>query len=133
MALQLAVAERNASLDALETAIGTAPTFEVRTGAPPANCAAADTGTLLASMTLPVDWLAAASGGAKALSGVWQDLTADAAGTAGHFRIKNTATCRAQGTCSATGGGGDVTFDNAVFAAGQEINITSFTITAGGA
>lgn len=133
MALQLSVAARNASLDAIETAIGTSPTLEIRTGAPPANCAAADSGTLLAAIALPSDWANAASGGTKILLGTWQDASADAAGTAGHFRIKQSATCHAQGTCSGTGGGGDITFDNAVFAGGQEINITGFTITAGGA
>jgi hypothetical protein len=133
MALQLSVAVRNATLDSIESTIGTGPTLELRTGAPPASCADADSGTLLASMALPSDWLAAASSGAKALSGSWQDASANAAGTVGHFRIKQSTTCHMQGTCTATGGGGDMTFDNAVFAEGQEINITGFTITAGGA
>jgi hypothetical protein len=98
MALQLSVATRNALLDAIETATGTAPTLEIRTGAPPANAAAAATGTVLASMVLPSDWAAAASGGTKSLLGTWQDLTADATGTAGHFRINQGATCHLQGT-----------------------------------
>lgn len=129
MAIQFSTTVRNARLDAIETTIGTAPTLEIRTGAPPANCAAADSGTVIATLTLPSDWLAAASGGSKALSGTWQDASADAAGTAGHFRIKAGATCHIQGTCSATGGGGDMTFDNAVFALSQQINVTSFTLT----
>lgn len=129
MAIQFSTTVRNARLDAIETTIGTAPTLEIRTGAPPANCAAADSGTVIATLTLPSDWLAAASGGSKALSGTWQDASADAAGTAGHFRVKVGATCHIQGTCSATGGGGDMTFDNAVFALAQQINVTSFTLT----
>lgn len=133
MALQLSTAARNAALDSLETTVGTAPTLEIRTGAAPANCATADAGTVLATLALPSDWLATASGGTKALSGTWQDAAADAAGTAGHFRIKASGTCHMRGTCSATGGGGDLTFDNAVFAVGQQINVTGFTLTAGGA
>lgn len=133
MAFQFSVAARNAALDAIETAIGTAPTLEIRTGAAPANCAAADSGTVLATMTLPSDWLAAASSGSKALLGTWQDTSADAAGTAAHFRIKAGATCHIQGSVTATGGGGDMTLDNAVLAAGQQVTITAFTITAGGA
>lgn len=133
MALQLSTTVRNATLDAIETTIGTSPTLEIRTGAAPANCAAADSGTVIATMTLPADWANAASGGTKTLLGTWQDASADAAGTAGHFRIKQSGTCHAQGTCSGSGGGGDMTFDNAVFAVGQQINVTSFTITAGGA
>jgi hypothetical protein len=38
-----------------------------------------------------------------------------------------------QGTVTATGGGGDMQFDNAVFAATQQINVTAFNITGGGA
>ena len=129
MALQYSVAVRNAQLDVLETTIGVSPTMEIRSGAVPLNCAAADAGTVLASITLPADWMAAASNGSKALSGTWQDAAADAAGTAGHFRIKAGATCHLQGTITATGGGGDMTVDNTSFAVGQTVNITGFTIT----
>ncbi|UXO94011.1 hypothetical protein Pan4_24 [Pseudanabaena phage Pan4] len=133
MAFQFSVATRNASIDAIETTIGTAPTLEIRSGTVPANCAAADSGTLLASMTLPSDWLAAASAGAKTLLGTWQDTSADAAGTAGHFRIKAGATCHIQGTVTATGGGGDMTLDNVSIASGQQVTVTAFTLNAGGA
>jgi hypothetical protein len=133
MAFQFSVAARNAALDAIETAIGAAPTLEIRSGSVPANCAAAATGTVLATITLPSDWLAAASAGAKALLGTWQDASADAAGTAAHFRINQGATCHVQGTVTATGGGGDMTVDNTSFASGQQVNITAFTLTAGGA
>lgn len=133
MALQLSVAVRTARLDSIETAIGTAPTLEIRSGSPPANCAAADSGTLLAVMTLPSDWMAAASAGSKAMAGTWQDTSADAAGTAGHFRIKASTTCHIQGTVTATGGGGDLTLDNVSIASGQSVSITSFTLTDGNA
>lgn len=133
MATQFSVAARNAAADAIETAIGTAPTLEIRTGAAPADCATADSGTLLASMTLPSDWLAAASAGAKALLGTWQDTSANAAGTAGHFRIKQSTTCHIQGTVTATGGGGDITLDNAVIAVAQQVTITAFSVSMGGA
>lgn len=132
MALQLSVSARNALLDAIETATGTAALLTIRTGAPPANCAAANSGTVLATMTLPSDWLAAASGGTKAKAGTWQETSADAAGTAAHFRIHDTAgtTCHIQGTVTATGGGGDLTLDNAVIALAQVVTITGFTLTA---
>jgi len=133
MPFQFSVGARNASIDATETHIGTGPTLEIRSGTVPANCAAADAGTLLASMALPSDWLAAASSGAKTLLGTWQDLSADAAGTAGHFRVKAGATCHIQGTVTATGGGGDMTLDNTSIGLGQQVTVTSFTLTAGGA
>jgi len=93
MVVQLSVDARNARLDSIESTTGTAPTLEIRTGAQPTNCAAGDSGTLLASMTLPSNWMNAASGGTKTLTGTWQDLNADAGGTAAHFRIKQGATC----------------------------------------
>ncbi len=131
MALQLSDAVRNARLDAIETAIGASPVMKIRTGAPPANVAAADSGTVLATLTLPSDWMAAASGGTKAKSGTWQDSSADASGTAAHFRIyaSDGTTAHIQGTVTATGGGGDMTVDNASFASGQSFTVTGFTLT----
>ncbi|MDI3335857.1 hypothetical protein QKW60_05530 [Defluviimonas aestuarii] len=128
-AFQFSDATRNAALDAIETTIGTAPTLEIRSGAAPANCATADSGTVLVTMTLPSDWMAAASAGSKAKLGTWQDASADATGTAGHFRIKAGATCHIQGSVTATGGGGDIQLQNTSIATGQAVTITSFTIS----
>jgi hypothetical protein len=131
MSVQYSDGVRNAKLDAIETTISTSPIMRIRTGTPPADCATADSGTVLATLTLPSDWMAAASGGSKAKSGTWQDASADAAGTAGHFRIYDSGdtTCHMQGTVSATGGGGDMEVDNAVFAAGQQFTVSTFSIT----
>lgn len=102
MAIQFSVPVRNARLDAFETVVGTSARLQVRSGAAPANCAAANTGTLLAEMTLPADWMANASGGSKSLAGTWQ-VAATANGTAGHFRIfdSTVATCGLQGSVGA--------------------------------
>lgn len=135
MTLQYSTAVRNAQLDAVESTIGASAILKIRTGAPPANCAAADSGTVLATLNLPSDWMAAAANGSKAKSGTWEDASADNAGTAAHFRLyaNDGTTCHAQGTVTATGGGGDMTVDNTVFAAGQQFTITSFAINAGNA
>lgn len=133
MAIQFSDSVRNAMLDAIETTVGTAPTLEIRTGAAPANCAAADSGTVLATLTLPTDWMAAASGGTKSKSGTWEDTSADATGTAAHYRIKQGATCHIQGTVTATGGGGDIEVDNTSFASGQSFTITAYSISQGNA
>jgi hypothetical protein len=133
MARQFSPTLRNAILDQYETTIGASPTLEIRTGAPPANTAAADSGTLLASMTLPADWMAAASAGSKAKSGTWEDPTADGTGTAGHFRLKQGATVHDQGTITGTSGGGDMELNNTSIAAGQTVTVTAFTVTMGGA
>lgn len=133
MPIQFSVAVRNGRLDSFETTVGVSPTLEIRSGSAPANCATAATGTLLASMALPSDWMAAASAGAKAIAGTWQDASADGTGTAGYFRINQGATCHMQGTVTASGGGGDMIIDNVSIAAGQQVNVTAFTITDGNA
>jgi len=131
MALQFSETVRNARLDAIETAIGTSAVLKIRTGAAPATCATSDSGTVLATLTLPSDWMGAASGGVKAKSGTWQDASADATGTAAHFRIyaSDGTTCHAQGTVTVTGGGGDMTVDNTSFASGQSFTINTFSLT----
>jgi hypothetical protein len=128
MALQASVAVRNGRADSVETVIGASAILRIRTGAPPANCAAADSGSVLSTVNCPADYWAAAASGVKAKSGTWEDLSADAAGTAGHFRLyaSDGVTCHLQGTVTATGGGGDMTVDNVVFAVAQAFTITSF-------
>jgi len=97
---QFSVSVRNAQLDAFESTIGTSAIMRIRTGAAPATCATADSGTVVATLNLPSDWMAAASAGSKALSGTWQDASADATGIAGHFRIYDSGgtVCHDQGT-----------------------------------
>jgi hypothetical protein len=136
MAFQYSVSSRNAQLDAIETTTGTEPTLEIRTGAPPATCATADSGSVLVSMTLPSDWMADASGGVKAIAGSWT-ASATGTGTAGHFRIKQGATCHIQGTVSqreADGGTGDMKLAqaNSNINEGSIVTVTAFSITAGG-
>lgn len=135
MTVQLSVAVRNARLDAIESTTGATAMLRIRTGAQPANCAAADAGTVLATLTLPTDWMAAASGGTKAKSGTWEDTSADATGTAAHWRLYDSAgtTCHAQGSVTVTGGGGDLTVDNTSFSTGQSFVVTSWTFTDGNA
>jgi len=134
MALQYSVTLRNNQLDQIEATIGASAILEIRSGNPPASTADADAGTLLVSITLPADWMAAAANGQVAKLGTWQ-ATASASGTAGHFRIKNSTgtTTHMQGTVTATGGGGDMELDNTSIASGQTVTIDTFTITAGNA
>ena len=128
MALQYSDTVRNAKLDAVESTIGVDPVLVMFSGGPPADCATANSGTVIATLSLPTDWMAAASGGSKAKSGTWEDTSADASGTIGHFRIFSSGgTCHAQGTCANSGA--DMNFDNNVVNAGQAITVTSFTIS----
>ena len=132
MTVQHSVTVRNARLDAIEAAIGTQPYLDLRTGAQPANCAAADSGTELAHIQLPSDWMAAASSGTKSKSRTWSG-TAGAAGTAEHYRLKDSTdtTCHEQGSVTADGGGGDLELDNVVLANGQTITVSTWTYTEG--
>jgi hypothetical protein len=133
MAVQLSTAVRNAMGDIIESTIGASPTLEIRTGAPPATPATADSGTLLASLALPADWMTAAAGGVKNINGAWSDPAADGTGVAGHYRIKQGATCHFQGTVTISGGGGDMTLDNNNIAVGQAVSVSTFTLTLGNA
>lgn len=133
MAVQLSTAVRNARLDAIETTIGTSAVLKIRTGAQPADVATADSGTVLVTITCPSDWAAAASGGSKAKSGTWSDSSADATGTAAHWRLyaSDGTTCHAQGSVGQ--GSGDLSLDNTSIVAGQTVTINTFTFTDGNA
>ncbi len=132
MTVQYSVPVRNAMLDSIESTTGASAKLMFFTGAQPANCAAADSGTLIATMTLPSDWMNAASAGTKTLLGTWS-VVASASGTAAHYRIKDNAgtTCHEQGSVGTSGT--DIVLDNNVINAGQTITITAKTITAGNA
>lgn len=129
MAVTYSATVTQAMLNAYESTIGTAPKLRLYTGSAPAIGSAA-TGTLLAELSLPSDWMAAASGTSVAKTGTWSG-TAAAAGTAGYYRIVDTAgtNTHEQGSVTATGGGGDLTLDNTSIASGQAISITTFTKT----
>jgi len=133
MAIQLSTAVRNARLDAIETSVGTAAVVRIRTGAQPANCAAADSGTVLASWTLASDWAGAASGGSKSFSSTPLAVTASGTGTAAHYRVyaSDGTTCHMQGTVGTSGA--DMTIDNTSINSGQNVSITSWSITDGNA
>jgi hypothetical protein len=133
MAIQLSTNVRNARLDAIESTIGTGAILRIYdlSGAAPANCAASITGTVLVEMTLPSDWMAAASSGSKAKSGTWEDTSANADGVADFFRLfaSDGTTCHLQGTVTTTGGGGDMTLVNTSINTTQPVTISGFTLT----
>lgn len=135
MTIKLSATVRNARLDAIETAVGTAAVLKLRTGAPPTNITDADSGTVVASYTLASDWAAAASGGSKSFSNTPLSVAASATGTLGHYRLyaSDGTTQHMQGTITATGGGGDMTVDNTSVTSGQTVNVTSWSITDGNA
>ncbi len=90
MPLNYSTTLRNNQLDQVESTVGTAAKLQIRSGTKPTACADADAGTLLAELTLPSDWMAAASSGSKAKAGTWQGT-----GSTGG-RAARPATCRAR-------------------------------------
>ncbi len=132
MAIQHSTTLRNNRIGQIESTVGTAPQLRLYTGTPPADCATAASGSLLATLTLPSDWLNAASSGQVTKAGTWTG-TASAGGTAGYYRIYDSGgtTCHEQGTVGQ--GSGDLSLDNAVIANGQTITINTWTRTEGNA
>lgn len=132
---QAAAAACDAVVDLVDSH-GTAAGFvEIRTGAIPANVEAAATGTLLATITLQDPAFGAASDqnpNARAtLNGAPSDASADAAGTAGYFRvyIGGGTTGVIQGTAGLAGDTPDMTLNDKTFEVGGTVTITSYTIT----
>lgn len=135
MSVKCSAAVRNARLEAIESTIGTSPILRIRTGAAPASIADADSGTVLAEMTLPSDWMSAAVSGVKSKSGVWKDASANASGTAGHFRLyaSDGTTVHMQGACTDGAGAGPMKLNNTSIAETQPVTVTAFTLTEGNA
>ena len=133
--MKLSSVVRNAMLDAIETAVGASPIMRIRTGAAPAGIGDADAGSVLATINLPSDWMAAAAAGVKAKSGTWEDTSADADGTAGHFRLyaSDGTTVHAQGAITNTAGAGPMKLNNLSITTGQPVTVVSFSLTAGNA
>ena len=134
MALKYSTTLRNAQLDAITTAVGTSGILRIYSGTRPANVAAAITGTLLAECVCNASaFAAAASGGVLTANAISNDSSANASGTASHYRLfqSNGTTAVIDGDVSTSGA--DLNLDNTSINSGQVVSITSFTITAGNA
>jgi hypothetical protein len=128
MAHQYSVSVRDARNEAIETIIGASAKLYLYSGAEPANCGSSDPSGLLATLTLPADWMSPSSGGVKAKNGVWSGV-GSAAGVAASYRIKDGAgtTCHIQGSVGI--GSGDLQLDNTNIAIGQTITVNTYQIT----
>ena len=119
----------NARLDAVETAIGVGPQLRLYSGSAPANCATAASGTLIATITLPSDWMNNAASGVKTLLGSWSGACSTP-GTVGYFRIYDSTgtTCHCQGSVG-TSGTDMIVSPSATLTLSQPFAVTSFTLT----
>lgn len=128
--MQMSTPLRNLMRDAYAQLIAENATLDIRTGAPP-GVGSGVGGVLLASILIPSS-PTSLSAGQVALSGVWQDLIANASGTAGHYRFTN-GTLIEEGTVGLTGSGQDMELDSISITAGQQVIITAFTTNMPGA
>lgn len=137
MTMRLTTGARNAILDGTA---GWRPMFaggklDIYTGSQPATPDLAPSGTLLASITLPSPCFAAASSGAIAKTGTWQDSSANASGTAGWARFKASGDddseddAKVRMDVDVGEGAGELQIDNEDINAGQSVTVTAFTIT----
>ena len=134
MATRIPTAARNAACDAvvdLADAGAGAATIDVRTGAQPASANDAPTGTLLATFALNDPAFGAAATGVATLDvDPAVTTTGLAAGTAGWFRMKDSAgNTVLDGAVTATGGGGQLELNTTTVSVGLTLTITSGTVT----
>lgn len=128
MSFQQSTLARNGEGDAFTAAVGNAGKLSILTGAVPANCAAAETGTLLAQHTLGSPFAPAASGGVVSPT-LPANVNAVATGTAGYYRVY-----KADGTtCVGQAPIADITLNTTAIVLGGPVAVNSWSITIGGA
>jgi hypothetical protein len=132
MALQYATSGRNGRGDATTADVGSAGLLRIYTGAIPASCATAASGTLLSEHTLGSPFAPAASGGSVSPT-LPANVNALATGTAGYWRVYRSdgTTCAIQGSVGTSGA--DLNLNTLSIVSGGPVQVTSWTFTEGGA
>lgn len=134
-AARYSLASRRAAVDAI-TALLNGGTLEIRTLAQAADPDTADTGVLLATLTLgnPAFGAADAGTGIATANAIGADAAADATGTAAHYTVKTSGGTKvttgtvggtAQGDSAATV---NLLLNTTAIVAGAQVGVTSFTI-----
>lgn len=134
MAIALSVGTRNAQA----TAVGTqtdagsgAGKVRVYTGTAP-SIDSAVTGTLLVEWTLSDPAFGTASSGTITAASMPKSGTGVGAGTAGYFRVVDSAgNAVYQGSVTATGGGGDMTMSTTTISVDLAVSLTALSYTKG--
>jgi hypothetical protein len=128
MALSFSTTLRNNRLDQITTAAGSNAVLRIYSGTRPANVAASITGTLLAELTCNATFAPSASGGVLTLNSITADSSANATGTASHFRLSTSG-----GTAVIDGdvgtSGSDLNLNTVSIVSGANVAVSSFTIT----
>lgn len=121
-----------AALNAISALLTSGSTMQIRSGAAPAECEIANTGTLLATLNLPNPVFPSSSDGsgyAYADVNTVTPVNASATGIAGHFRVFNaSAVCVMQGLISSTDGDDLLVLNNTSIFIGALITLSSWRI-----
>ena len=127
-----AIAGLNALLAKLN--VSTAGSISIYSGAMPASCETAASGTLLSSgLTLSTTAFPTAVDGSNGLatataSTISSDTSAAASGTAGYFRgLSSAGTCIIQGTCGTSAA--DMILNTTSIVIGSTVAVTSWVVT----
>lgn len=119
---------RNPMLNVWTTAVGNAGKLRLYSGTRPATEGTAT--TMLGELTCGSPFASAAANGVLTLNALTADSAADASGTVTWARLlKSDNTFVADFAVTPTGGGGDLTMDNPVVAAGAVLTPGTITIT----
>ena len=114
--------------------------INIYTGAAPADCETAATGTLLATLvmnTTPFGLATDQAPGARVTANsITADTSAPASGTAGYFRAYSSTAgtdasklnCHIQGSAGEAADTPDLTLDDSEITAGETVSVTSWTI-----
>jgi len=130
MAKRANTAIKNSTTDNLAANFN-AGKLRIYTGTQPASGDDAASGTLIVEITLPNPAFGAASNGVASKAGTWQ-ANASGAGTnvAGWARMLNSALDKnIDYSVTITGSGGDMELQNTSIANGQQVTVTTATLT----
>lgn len=114
---------------AYAAALGTSPTIKIYSGTVPANAAASNTGTLLATLacaSTPISGYSDTGTAGRATFGSITSASAVATGTASFWRRQTSgATVIDQGSCATSGS--DLNLNTTAITSGSTVSITSAT------
>lgn len=119
-------AAANAIVDLIDAGAG-AGTLKIYTGSQPADADDAETGTLLATFTLPDPAFGNAANGVATANAI-SDATGAAAGTAGYFRVEDSTGANVMDGSVGTSGA-DLNLNTTTISVGLTVSITSWTVT----
>lgn len=127
MAIGMAVALRNARLDAITTFAGGSCKLRIYDGTRPATGGSVT--NLLAELTCNATFASGASSAVLTLNAITADSAADATGTATWARIVKSDGSTHVLDCSVGTSGADINLNTVALVIGAQVSITSATIT----